>query len=138
MLMGMLIHLMPLSADVRADYTVGMVKLSTVVINSANVPALVGFWTGFLETEVSFSGSGFTWLKPGEGQTRLAIQEVPDPTEGRRRLHLDFAAADMVGEAARAVSLGAKRLEEHSVGNFSWVVLADPDGNEFCISPDHG
>ncbi|ALE05537.1 hypothetical protein AL755_08665 [Arthrobacter sp. ERGS1:01] len=115
-----------------------MVKLSSVVINSANPAELVGFWSAFLETEVAASGSGFTWLSLGEGMPRLAIQEVAAPTAGRRRLHLDFAAADMVAEAARAVSLGAKRLEEHSIGDFAWVVLADPDGNEFCISPNHG
>jgi len=114
-----------------------MVKLATIVINTANAAGLVPFWTAFLDTEVAASGDGFTWLKPRHGETRLAIQEVPDPTPGRRRLHLDFAAHDMVAEVARAVALGAQRIEEHSIRGFSWVVLADPDGNEFCISPDH-
>jgi len=120
------------------DYTVGMVKLASIVINSANAAELVRFWKAFLKTEVVAAGSGFHWLTLGEGQPRLAIQEVPDPTEGRRRLHLDFAAQDLVSEVSRAISLGASRVAEHSIGDFSWVVLADPDGNEFCIAPDHG
>ncbi|WP_104092208.1 VOC family protein [Arthrobacter sp. GMC3] len=115
-----------------------MVKLSSIVINTANPAKLLTFWTAFLDTEVLASGSGFHWLSLGEGQPRLAIQEVPDPTEGRRRLHLDFAAGDLVAEVARAVSLGASRVAEHSIEDFSWIVLADPDGNEFCIAPDHG
>lgn len=113
-----------------------MIKLATIVINSAKPTELVAFWAAFLETEVSFSSDGFTWLKPGEGQTRLAIQEVPDPTEGRRRLHLDFAADDVDAEIARALTLGATRVEDHVIGTFAWVVMADPDGNEFCIAPN--
>lgn len=121
-----------------ANYTGRMVKLSTIVINTSSPIALAEFWAAFLETEISFSDSGFTWLKSAEGQPRLAIQEVTDPTEGRRRLHLDFAADDAAAEVQRAISLGATTVEEHSIGDFSWMVLADPDGNEFCIAPGHG
>jgi hypothetical protein len=35
------------------------------------------------------------------------------------------------------MALGASRVEDHTAGDFSWVVLADPDGNEFCFAPDH-
>ncbi|MHA7270595.1 VOC family protein [Arthrobacter sp. HLT1-20] len=115
-----------------------MVKLSTIVINTNDPAGLAEFWTAFLETEVSFSDSGFTWLRAEQGQPRLAFQEVTEPTTGRRRLHLDFTADDVDAETARALSLGATHVEEHAISDFSWVVLADPDGNEFCIAPDHG
>lgn len=115
-----------------------MVKLSTIVMNTNDPAPLVVFWTAFLETTVSAEADGFTWLASEPGQPRIAFQEVPSPTNGRRRLHLDFEAGDMDAEVARALSLGAKAVEEHTVPGFRWAVLADPDGNEFCISPEHG
>ncbi|MHA7306431.1 VOC family protein [Arthrobacter sp. TMN-49] len=114
-----------------------MIKLSAIVINTQNPAALTDYWTAFLQTEVDYSDSGFTWLASGKGQPRLAIQTVKEPTQGRRRLHLDFASDDVPAEVQRALSLGATTVEEHTMSGFSWVVLADPDGNEFCIAPDH-
>lgn len=77
-------------------------------------------------------------MRAEQGQPRLAFREVTEPTAGRRRLHLDFTADDVDAETARALASGATQVEEHAISDFSWVVLADPDGNEFCIAPDHG
>src|SRR6185312_4245216 len=115
-----------------------MIKLSTIVINTNNSAPLRDFWTAFLGTTVASAEDGFTWLAAEPGQPRIAFQEVADPTGGRRRLHLDFEASDMDAEVARALELGATTVEEHTFPAFRWMVLADPDGNEFCISPEHG
>lgn len=115
-----------------------MVKLSTIVMNTNNPAPLLAFWAAFLETTVSAEVDGFIWLAAEYGHPRMAFQEVAEPTGGRRRLHLDFEAGDMDAEVARALSLGARTVQEHTFANFRWAVLADPDGNEFCISPEHG
>ena len=66
---------------------------------------------------------------------RLGFQKVPDPTPGKNRIHLDFSAADVDGEVARLVKTGATESGRHSFGeNFRWVVLADPEGNAFCVA----
>ncbi len=66
---------------------------------------------------------------------KLGFQHVGDPTPGKNRLHLDFHADDMEAEVTRLVGLGASETERHSFGDaFSWVVLADPAGNAFCIA----
>ncbi len=104
------------------------------MINAQYPQRLAQFWAEFLRTEVAFEHEGFIWLTPGPGQTRLAFQRVEQPSEGRRRLHLDFTAEDPEAELARALSLGASQLEDHWSGSFHWVVLADPEGNEFCLS----
>ncbi|AJT40753.1 VOC family protein [Psychromicrobium lacuslunae] len=111
-----------------------MVKLSSITVNAHQPQRLAEFWSEFLETDVAFEHEGFIWLKPTEGQTRLAFQQIDQPTEGRRRLHLDLTSEDPEAELARALSLGASQLEDHWAGSFHWVVLADPEGNEFCIS----
>lgn len=114
-----------------------MIRLATVVINTATPAPIVKFWSDLLQTEVLSSGAGFTWLKAQPGSPRIAVQQVPDPSAGPRRVHMDFVAADVDAEVARAVQLGATKLQEHTVEDFRWVVLGDPDGNEFCIAPEH-
>lgn len=128
---------MPSGASARHRYTGLMIKLATIVINTQAPAVLAQFWTEFLGTKVDSSGEGFTWLMALPGAPRIALQEVGSPTEGTRRLHLDFAADDVATEVERALGLGASPVSEHAIGDFHWVVLADPDGNEFCIAPDH-
>lgn len=65
----------------------------------------------------------------------LGFQKVPDPTPGKNKVHLDFHASDKEAEVARLVELGARETGRHSFGPESdWVVLADPEGNAFCIA----
>ncbi|WP_059016764.1 VOC family protein [Mycobacterium sp. M26] len=66
---------------------------------------------------------------------RLGFQKVEEPTPGKNRVHLDFSAADVEAEVGRLVAHGATETARHSFGDaFSWVVLADPDGNAFCVA----
>ena len=75
----------------------------------------------------------FTAVVLPEGP-QLGFQKVPDPTPGKNRVHLDFRTADIDGEASRLTAAGATELERHQFGeNYRWVVLADPEGNEFCV-----
>jgi predicted enzyme related to lactoylglutathione lyase len=68
---------------------------------------------------------------------KLLFQKVPDPTPGKNRVHLDFTAADLDAEVNRLVNLGASETGRHSIGDFGWVVLADPEGNAFCVTAGH-
>ncbi|NYE94015.1 putative enzyme related to lactoylglutathione lyase [Psychromicrobium silvestre] len=111
-----------------------MPELSSIMINALDARKLAEFWSAFLNTEIAADHEDFIWLKATEDQSRLAFQQVAEPTEGRRRLHLDFTADDPERELARALELGASQLEDHTSGSFHWVVLADPEGNEFCLS----
>lgn len=113
--------------------------VGSVVFNTTDPDRLAEFWMALLEVGIARrSGPWFIWLQPQhEGGISLAFQKVDDPTEGRRRLHLDSAVTDLEGSVERALGLGASIVEEHTVGDFSWTVLADPEGNEFCLAPDH-
>jgi predicted enzyme related to lactoylglutathione lyase len=63
---------------------------------------------------------------------QLLFQPVADPTPGKNRMHLDVAAeSDQQAEVERLVGLGARVLDE--APDHPWVVLADPEGNEFCV-----
>jgi predicted enzyme related to lactoylglutathione lyase len=62
----------------------------------------------------------------------LLFARVPEPKAVKNRLHLDFRPADQAAEVERLLARGATRADVGQ-GNESWVVLADPEGNEFCV-----
>jgi len=62
----------------------------------------------------------------------LLFVPVPEPKRSKNRLHLDFRPDDRDAEVDRLLSLGATRVDLGQ-GDVSWVVLADPEGNEFCV-----
>ncbi|MFG3048965.1 VOC family protein [Streptomyces sp. NPDC048241] len=66
---------------------------------------------------------------------RVLFQRVPEAKDGKNRLHLDLHAGPerREGEVARLTALGATVLREVSEPGGSWTVLADPEGNEFCV-----
>lgn len=61
---------------------------------------------------------------------RLFFQRVPEERSGKNRLHLDLLAGDVGIETERLVALGATVLARHP----TWNTLADPEGNEFCVT----
>jgi hypothetical protein len=97
--------------------------------------ALAGWWAQAVGGEVhAFAPGEFVMVAQEQGP-RLGFQKVPDPTPGKNRVHLDFAAGDLEAEVARLVGLGATETGRNSFGDeFSWVVLADPVGNAFCVA----
>ncbi len=110
-----------------------------MVINTDDPDRLAAFWTALLGVGIARrSGAYFIWLEPQrDGGISVAFQKVDEPTGGRRRLHLDMTVEDLDSSVTRALDLGASHIDDHTSGDFRWVVLADPDGNEFCLAPGH-
>ncbi len=73
---------------------------------------------------------------PDPGRPRMLFQAVPEAKTVKNRLHLDVHVGPEQREAevARLVDLGATELWRESQGPYSWVTLADPEGNEFCVA----
>ena len=73
---------------------------------------------------------------PDPGRPRMLFQAVPEAKTVKNRLHLDVHVGTEQREAAvaRLVGLGATELWRESQGSYSWVTLADPEGNEFCVA----
>ena len=73
---------------------------------------------------------------PDPGRPRMLFQAVPESKTVKNRLHLDVRSGDEGCETAvaRLIGMGATELWRSSQGPYSWVTLADPEGNEFCVS----
>ena len=59
---------------------------------------------------------------------------APEPKTAKNRMHLDLMAHGVEAEVARLVDLGATRVADVAEYGFTWTVMADPEGNEFCVA----
>jgi hypothetical protein len=75
-------------------------------------------------------------LSPDPGRPRVLFQAVPEAKTVKNRMHLDVrvGAEHREAEVARLIGLGATELWRAAQGPFEWVTLADPEGNEFCVT----
>jgi catechol 2,3-dioxygenase-like lactoylglutathione lyase family enzyme len=110
------------------------------VLGVGDMARAVDFWTRALGYVVSAGGAGARWteLAPASGDGYgLALQYSLTPAQEHPRVHLDLAVDDAAGQAAeveRLVALGAERVDwDLYPADPDFVVLADPDGNRFCI-----
>ena len=107
------------------------------IIIDCNDPRLVAdFWSQTLGWEVK-ENRGVLWMSAsGEPfpDVLLAFVDVPDHKSGKNRLHLDVSpiGCSRDEEVERLLGLGARRVDIGQ-GDVPWVVLADPEGNEFCV-----
>jgi predicted enzyme related to lactoylglutathione lyase len=79
-------------------------------------------------------------VDPGGRALPFGFVRVPEPKTAKNRMHFDLGAdGDMETEIARLVGLGARTLESHGEGGYTWTVMQDPEGNEFCLgAPEQG
>ncbi|OBG29276.1 glyoxalase [Mycobacterium alsense] len=109
-------------------------NVEMVTFDCADPARLAGWWAEqFGGTTQELLAGEFVAVTLSAGP-KLGFQKVPDPTPGKNRVHLDFSAADVDGEVSRLTAAGATEAGRHKFGdNFRWVVLADPEGNVFCV-----
>lgn len=106
-----------------------------VVLDCRDPVSLAPFWARALGYRQSSFNEPYLTLVPDEpGQPELLLQRVPEPKAGKNRMHLDFRISNLEEERQRLLALGATQLsEEIAEDGFWWYVLADPEGNEFCV-----
>src|SRR5215218_9917160 len=114
-------------------------RFSELVVDSRDPEALAAFWAAVLDYRVLSREEGSIEIGPeaGFGGTAptLVFAPVPDPTPGKVRLHIDLNATDREQDAEleRLLALGATRADVGQRGDEGWHVLADPEGNQFCL-----
>ena len=108
--------------------------VGSTVINVADITRATAFWTAALGYVVRSSSDDFAVLNdPHRRWSNVSLQLSDEPKLGRNRLHLDLYADDQEAEVARLEGLGATRLPWEYPPDADFIVMADPDGNEFCV-----
>jgi predicted enzyme related to lactoylglutathione lyase len=108
----------------------------TFTLDSTDPERLATFWAAALGfTNIGEVGVFWPLAPADDSEPPLVIQRVSEPKIGKNRMHLDVHVADLSVEAARLEALGASRVTEDVIMEFDhrWLVMADPDGNEFCV-----
>jgi predicted enzyme related to lactoylglutathione lyase len=108
-----------------------------IVIDCSDLDRSAAFWSAVLGYAAGESATGsYRGLGPESGAgIEMLLQRVPDVKHQKNRLHLDLRTPDLQAEVRRVTDLGATLLTSEPVteDGWSWHILADPDGNEFCV-----
>jgi catechol 2,3-dioxygenase-like lactoylglutathione lyase family enzyme len=112
-----------------------MLTIGSIVWGVRDVPRAIRFWCAALDYKPAREPSD-DWAilvpKHGPGQ-QLSITIVSSDAKDHQRHHLDLYATDQPAEVERLLALGARRVDWRYPENADYVVLADPDGNTFCV-----
>jgi hypothetical protein len=131
------------SADLGLQgYGVAMAcRITELILDCRNPEVLADFWCqvlGFVVLETSEDGSveiGPAGTDPDDPGLTLILSPSAEPKQTKLRLHFDLNAVDrgQDDELRRLFELGARTADVGQTGKESWHVLADPEGNEFCL-----
>jgi catechol 2,3-dioxygenase-like lactoylglutathione lyase family enzyme len=114
------------------------IRIQCLCIDSPLPARSADFWEAALGWRRTYAADDQVVLEPPAGSPEdgvapdLLFLRVPEGKAVKNRLHLDLRPRDQAAEVARLEALGARRVDIGQ-GTVSWVVLADPDGNEFDV-----
>ncbi len=114
-----------------------MLFLRNVTFLTADPRRLADFWSAALGLPERRNKESETIIADAEWRyPRLTFQRVDETDRRTNRLHVDLTADDRRGEVVRLVSLGAQERQSvtEDPNGWTWTVLVDPDGNEFCVT----
>jgi catechol 2,3-dioxygenase-like lactoylglutathione lyase family enzyme len=112
-----------------------MLRIGSIVWGVRDVPRAIEFWSAALDYRpLREPTPDWAILIPRQGPgPQLAITIVTSTAEDHQRHHLDLYAENARAEIARLMALGARRVDWRYPEGADYVVLADPDGNTFCV-----
>lgn len=110
----------------------------SLVLDCSDLGRAANFWCTLLGYRRSVEdpvGDYLSLLPANSEGLELLLQRVPELKRQKNRLHLDLRTPDISAEVGRAISIGARQLTDEPLeeDGWRWHLLADPDGNEFCI-----
>jgi catechol 2,3-dioxygenase-like lactoylglutathione lyase family enzyme len=114
------------------------IRIQCLCVDSTDPARTAAFWQSALGWRRTFEKEDEIVLEPPEGSREdgivpdLLFLKVPEGKTVKNRLHLDLRPRDQAAEVARLEALGARRVDVGQ-GTAGWVVMADPDGNEFDV-----
>ncbi|MFC4786391.1 VOC family protein [Nocardioides sp. MAHUQ-72] len=111
-------------------------RIAAITIDAVRPRLVAGFWCDVLGWRVLEEDEGVLTIAPEDGgRPTIDVAPVPEGKMVKNRLHLDLRAdgSSTAAELDRLLGLGARRVDVGQRADATWVVLADPEGNEFCL-----
>ena len=115
------------------------IRIQCLCVDAAEPKKIASFWEAALGWRRTFDEDDEVVIEPPKGSPEdgvapdILFLKVPEGKAVKNRLHLDLRPKDQAAEVARLEALGARRVHIGQGADSTWVVLADPDGNEFCV-----
>ena len=115
------------------------IRIQCLCVDAAEPRKIASFWEAALGWRRTFDEDDQVCIEPPKGSPEdgvapdILFLKVPEAKAVKNRLHLDLRPKDQAAEVARLEALGARRVDVGQSAETTWVVLADPDGNEFCV-----
>jgi predicted enzyme related to lactoylglutathione lyase len=113
-----------------------MAAVIGLVLDCAEPDRLAEFWSAAIDYVTLGEAGSYVLLVDEAGiKPKLLLQQVPEAKAGKNRMHLDIETPTVDDEVRRLEGLGATRVEGNARSEHGsrWVVMADPEGNEFCV-----
>ena len=109
-------------------------RWDALIVDALDPERLGRWWAEVLDHRVESVTPEEVVVGPDvDGHPRLIFLRHPDAKNAKNRLHLDLRPDDLDAEIERLVNMGARHVDVGQPDDAAWVVLADPEGNEFCI-----
>ncbi|NQU35999.1 MAG: VOC family protein [Actinobacteria bacterium] len=104
-----------------------------IVFDVCDPQRVAAFWSQALDRPIQDDWGDFVRLSPDNAGTRIAFAGVPEPRVGKNRLHIDLNTENRERTVAELVTLGGSVIDTRTAAQHTWTVMADPEGNEFCV-----
>jgi catechol 2,3-dioxygenase-like lactoylglutathione lyase family enzyme len=108
-------------------------RIGSTVVNVADIEAMTDFWAAALGLEPSSREPGDRFRVLRGERVNLSLQVADRAVTARDQMHLDLYSDDGATQVERLVALGAAKVRENHDPDDTYVVLSDPEGNEFCV-----
>jgi catechol 2,3-dioxygenase-like lactoylglutathione lyase family enzyme len=109
------------------------IRIGSTVINCADLETMTAFWARALGLTPSSLEPEDDFRVLRGGRVNLSLQVAETPVLARDQMHLDLYADDQAAQVERLVGLGATVVRHHEDPDDDYVVMRDPEGNEFCV-----
>jgi predicted enzyme related to lactoylglutathione lyase len=108
-------------------------ELYAITMDVNDFETCAKFWSQVLGANILYQNDKYLRLGQKGERPTLLLQKVPEPHKVKNRVHIDLDVPDLDAAVSRVHELGGNKLRELHEYGIKWAVMADPDGNEFCL-----
>ena len=117
----------------ESGHSEGVGALYAIVMDVNDLETCGKFWSQVLGTDILYQDERYLRLGHKGERPTLLLQRVPERHKEKNRVHIDLDVPDLDAAVSRVQGLGGDKLRQLNEYGIEWVVMADPDGNEFCL-----